>query len=618
MIVIRAHGPPEITVDGRAPPPEVLWRKHLALLLYLAYSPRGRSRDHLVGLLWPDKDDPKARHSLNEALRAVRKVAGATLSSDGDQIRLSPEALRLEDAPEDPLNEGEFLEGFTVPDAPEFDDWLSRERETRRRRQLERLQRAGESALARGDLDRARSLAEHALALYAHHEPALRVLLRALALAGDRTLALSTFESWTEALERELSAAPEPATLSLVRQIRDRELMRGRPVAERESARVPLVGPACSALEKLSDLWDEVKAENGTSRMALVVGDPGTGRTRLAEELAARARLDGALVVWTRVRADDDLPRYWTGALRGGLASPGLAGAAAGALAALAELDPDLAVRFPSARGAPALPLPVAAAAAIGAVADRQPTLLVAEDVHQASADVLRALEHITSDARQLRLALLLTTHRPPWGAGLDALASRVGRDLPGSTISLEPFDGAVIDQLIRWALPNYGTEQRARTVRRILADSAGNPFLAVELVRAVHHGLALGEPAPPAEWPAALRTLDQTLPSQLPESVRAALRLRYRMLPEPAQRTLTAVAVLGGDRPIAALARAVELGTPEVERALDLLEWERWLVGDDRGYNFVTRLAREVLLADMVTGGLKRRLKERADEVSR
>lgn len=49
------------------------------------------------------------------------------------------------------------------------------------------------------------------------------------------------------------------------------------------------------------------------------------------------------------------------------------------------------------------------------------------------------------------------------------------------------------------------------------------------------------------------------------------------------------------------------------LEQALDELEWERWVVSDPAGYSFVTRLAREVVLSEMVTGGEQRRIRERA-----
>src|SRR2546430_8359105 len=74
---VRVLGPARLTVDGAAAPPELLWRKHLALLVYLARSPRkSRTREHLVGLLWSDRDEKQARHSLSEALRVLRRGVG--------------------------------------------------------------------------------------------------------------------------------------------------------------------------------------------------------------------------------------------------------------------------------------------------------------------------------------------------------------------------------------------------------------------------------------------------------------------------------------------------------------------------------------------------------------
>src|SRR5688572_28895056 len=129
MISLRCLGRVEVTVDGGDAPPELLWRKHLALLIYLARSPRGRTREHLVGALWPDKDDTKARHSLNEALRVLRRSLGPALLTEGETVRVSPGAV---DTDADRINRLDatalslrFLEGFTVSDAPGFEDWLS-------------------------------------------------------------------------------------------------------------------------------------------------------------------------------------------------------------------------------------------------------------------------------------------------------------------------------------------------------------------------------------------------------------------------------------------------------------------------------------------------------------
>ncbi len=77
MIECSAVGPLEMTVDGAEPPADLMWRKNSALAVYLARTPGGkRTRDHLIGLLWADSFDEKARHSLRESLRVIRRCAG--------------------------------------------------------------------------------------------------------------------------------------------------------------------------------------------------------------------------------------------------------------------------------------------------------------------------------------------------------------------------------------------------------------------------------------------------------------------------------------------------------------------------------------------------------------
>ena len=139
MIVCRTLGPIEVTVDGEPAPSELLWRKHLALLVYLARSPRQtRSREHLTALLWADRSEAAARHSLSEALRVLRRHAGSSgVEVTVGQVGLAPGAVELDlDRLEQlvaaeswpaaaELVVGEFLEGFGVPDAMVFEDWLA-------------------------------------------------------------------------------------------------------------------------------------------------------------------------------------------------------------------------------------------------------------------------------------------------------------------------------------------------------------------------------------------------------------------------------------------------------------------------------------------------------------
>src|SRR5947207_2004353 len=94
-VYCRVLGPVQVTVAGADAPPELLWRKHVALLVYLARSPRRRrTREHLVGLLWSDRDEKQARHSLSEALRVFRRALGDDeVQADVDQIGLGADGV---------------------------------------------------------------------------------------------------------------------------------------------------------------------------------------------------------------------------------------------------------------------------------------------------------------------------------------------------------------------------------------------------------------------------------------------------------------------------------------------------------------------------------------------
>jgi len=114
-----------------------VWRKHLALLMYLALSPdTTRARSHLIGLLWAESTEDKARRSLNEAVRRLRAALGdARLITRGEALQLNGQALEV-DVQEFgslcgdgqlralELLRGDFLEGFHVDEAPAFDSWM--------------------------------------------------------------------------------------------------------------------------------------------------------------------------------------------------------------------------------------------------------------------------------------------------------------------------------------------------------------------------------------------------------------------------------------------------------------------------------------------------------------
>jgi hypothetical protein len=132
--------------------------------------------------------------------------------------------------------------------------------------------------------------------------------------------------------------------------------------------------------------------------------------------------------------------------------------------------------------------------------------------------------------------------------------------------------------------------------------------LLAVELLHAVALGMDLGTIQ--GAWPEPFKTLDQTLPGDLPDGVVAAIRVGYRRLSEPAQRTMAAIAVLGEPVLEDRVAAATGLEGSDLHAALDELEWQRWVVADSRGYSCVAAIVRDVIARDMVTSGQRERMK--------
>jgi len=617
VIVVRALGPADVRVDGAAAPAELLWRKNLALLVYLARSPkRLRTREHLVGLLWADKPEKDARHSLNEAVRVLRQSTGGGLESDAAQVRVARGAVELDTDTLEALAaagdytraaglvQGEFLEGFSVPGASEFDSWLVAERDYWRRRSVDVLVHRADQLLAVGDLAAANAALRRAWELDWRPEVVVRTAMRGLALAGDRAGALALFEEFAARLKKELDAEPDAEALALAERIRRERTWRlpaTLAIGSRGpgSRHAPLVGRG-PELERLVDAWTRCRT-TPRATIAVIEGDGGTGKTRLAEELTARARLDGAVV--TAVRAvEADRTDAWSGTFgiaRGGLLdAPGVAAAAPPALAQLRGAAP------PEALGR-------ALSEVLHAVADEQPVLVFVDDAHWLDRESLLALAAAARDLTRSPVLCLITAAPHPACPELDELRTRVGRELAGTAVKLGPLGGDGVLELARRALPSYELEQLDRVTRRVLSDSAGIPLLAAALLDAVAGGLDLSEG--PGAWPEPSRTLDQTLPGELPDNVVAALRINFRRLSGDAQLVLLAAAVLGGRMGRGLLGRASAVPGDALAGALDELEWQGWLAAEPRGYAFVAPIVRAVIDRDMVKPGQRQRMLEMA-----
>lgn len=205
-------------------------RKSQALAAVLALADASVPRDRLLGLLWADRGDEQARHSLSQALTSLRQLFGAdtvvsdreTVAFDATRIEIDARAFlaharafpthdRQGDEPglaaAAALLRGPLLQDFTLPEAA-FDDWLMLERARFTRLATDVLLRLGARAADRGD-DTAASVAfERALALDPLSETAHLALMRLHLDRGRPAAALRQYSEAAAILRQGLDAAP--------------------------------------------------------------------------------------------------------------------------------------------------------------------------------------------------------------------------------------------------------------------------------------------------------------------------------------------------------------------------------------------------------------------------
>ncbi len=627
MIRLQTLGTLDVTMDGAAPPAELLWKKNVALLLYLARAPKHRcTREQLIGLFWPDKDDDASRQSVREAIRMLRRFVGDDrITAVGDVIQLVDGAVELDIdqferlvkqrdwAHATPLITGEFLHGFKIPDASGFEDWLTVERSHWRGLAMNALLCHAEERLDAGDELGADEPLRRAQDMDPLSQRALRARMRRLANVGDRTGALQAFEQFEKGARRE-EIPLEPETKALAERARSgggraRHLPQEALSPDHSVSwrRAPLLGRAAELGTALAQ-WRYARA--GRLTLLVVEAESGGGKTRFVEELTTRAGVEGSVIVAMRaVPADLDHPASGILSLaRGLLEVPGVVGANPAALRALAQHAPEWAERFPQ-KGPDSTgwDLDAAIAEVLRVTSADRPHVLIFDDAQWIDPASYQTIERLARDLSRAPVLIVLATTPEPAPPKLAELRSRIGRDIPGTAISLDKLTNEAIRELVQWAVPSYAGDALDRLARRVAADSGGLPLLAVEICHAMAQGLDLESTN--GAWPHPQRTLDSTFPGDLPDTIVASIRVGFRCLTPPAQQALVATAILGDRVSATRISRATDLKGEALHAALDELEWRRWLVAESRGYVFVARIVRDVVARDMVTEGERQRI---------
>jgi len=194
---------------------------------------RGLTRDKLIAFFWPDADEERARRGLSQAIYALRQDLGSeealigtkdlrindeVITSDVAQFEAAIAASAWDKAAE--CYGGPFLDGFHLPNSPEFERWSDEQRTGFARQYTDVLERLARDATGK---------AEHPAAVgwwrkLAAQDPLnARValgLMRSLVAAGDRNGALQHARVYEALIQQELDLPPDREVVSLAEQIR--------------------------------------------------------------------------------------------------------------------------------------------------------------------------------------------------------------------------------------------------------------------------------------------------------------------------------------------------------------------------------------------------------------
>jgi DNA-binding SARP family transcriptional activator len=587
---IRLLGPPEVLYSGQ--PVKFAARKALALFIYLVVEPGTHPREKLETIFWPESEARQARSSLRTTLLRIKdalKGLEEPLRMDGDRVafnassasfldlefvtravtdtqpihQIAPTTLALlQNAVE--ATRGPFLEAFSLPDTPAFNDWIIIQRNIFGGRLNLIYDRLSNHQLETHLIHPAIETVNRWLVLDRLNESAYQRLMRLYFLNGERSAALQVYETCRELLDKEVGVEPSSETEEVLAYIRSSEtpasVSENQAEAREEAFHIPFVGRS-NEYQSLVQTFH--LAQKGKPQVAVVSGESGMGKTRLADEFLKWAGTQGADVLRGRAYETSGLPyQPIIDALRERLERENAPEDLLDDvwLMELTRILPELRERYPdlqkaSGDEATARSRLFEAIARLGAsLSARSPLILLMDDLQWADVGTLELLHYLARSWRvshnRILLLILIREESHAHQTGLRDWMSGLTRDLPVTRLSLRPVQASDIREMVQ-ALTGENVEGVADLSAWLIAETNGQPFFVVETLSALDDYGALvwvsQESAAPVLDP--LGTLDNLKsidPRLLTPTIHDVILSRLEWLSQSASAVLSAAAVIG------------------------------------------------------------------------
>jgi DNA-binding SARP family transcriptional activator len=577
MFRLSVFGTPRLNRKGEA---VRIGLKPLLMLCYLVLHGTSTRRD-LARLLWSNATDPlnsvsAARVSLRDIIKKLLGGDQETLSLQGS---LPCDALEFAAALENPqaweqafaLSAEDFLAGVRLPEwqdgyGAEFENWLLEQREVLLEQRGDLAWKLARASLERGDWAGALPYLEFTQQEFLPvREEAARLLMLSAGALGREVRALTAFQKLEKRLLAELEVQPQASSRAALESARTssencQNALRlefantaNRQPLTLEESDMPLVGrePELAALR--AELG---RVRGGQTRLALLVGEPGVGKSRLASEAL---HLAADLHRYTGVANPSAVPLgLFERVVRQCLRKRGDLGLAPSLQRALATFLPD------ALQASQAEPSKEVLFAAIFRLLDapNAATVLLLDDIQWADASSLELVYYLLAQTWSKGLWLLCTQRNTENALVESRLPEMLFRADIGVKLELHGIAEAAVRDLTR----SLG---RSEDPVRLHQQSGGNPFYLSELLK---HGDA----AP---------------------RLRDLIAVRLKALSTPAQQLLEVVALLGEVQPLGVLRRVVGRSIEEVATTLDELTFADLLQPSEDGVRFRHDLTREVVM---------------------